>query len=236
EAKDGETLADRPAFAELERERGDLLLAMYVDGASGRAAVPGEGMAVMAARMALADLDGFALLLADDGPRVHVSAQTIMREDARAVTMFEDVRRKGELLERIPAPVLAELDGVFAPDQLKGLASAAGFGVGAALWGGKIEQEFREQTGLDLRTDLLDNLDGQFGWALRALPGKDQTPDDGIGMLGFAGINDEDAAKRSAERFFGKMQDELHLALEQVEGTTVYVANERPIVDRKSVV
>ncbi|MCX4246972.1 DsbA family protein [Paraliomyxa miuraensis] len=232
--KKGETLADRPGFGELQSERGNLLLGLYVDGGSGRAALPGDGMQVMAMRMALADLEGFGLLVADDGPRLHVSVQTIMREDLASLTLFEDVRRKGELLDRIPAPVLAELDGVFSPDQIKSTLSA-----GPLAWGigGTIEDEFRKETGLDLRTDLIDNLDGQVGWTLHKLPGprKDREDgessrreDDDFGMLAYAGVKDQEAAKRTAERFFGKMQDELRLGLEQVEGTTVYVVDERP--------
>jgi protein-disulfide isomerase len=219
EAKGGETLADRPGFGEIEAERGKLLLAAYVDGGSGRAALPGKGFEVMAMRMALADIEGFALLLADDGPRVHLSLQTIVREDMSSLPALEGVRRKGELLDRIPAPALAELDMVFAPESFGSLV-----GGGLMRWGmsAGIEDEFRKETGLDLRADLLDNLDGQMGWVLQRLPAKGED-EDHFTAIGFTGLEDEEAAKRAAERFFAKMQGELDLELEQVEGTTVYV-------------
>jgi hypothetical protein len=121
EAKQGETLADRPGFDEIAPETGKLLLALYVDGASGRAAIPGDGLQLMAMRASLADFDGVAFMLADDGPRLHVSAQTIMREGMTSVEAFQGVRRKGELLDKIPAPALAELDAVFAPESFRGL-------------------------------------------------------------------------------------------------------------------
>jgi len=219
EAKHGETLADRPGFGELAPERGKLLLAMYIDGAAGRAAIPGEGLEIMASRAALADIDGIALMLADDGPRVHFSMQTIMREGMTSLEAFQGVRRKGEVLERIPAPALAELDGVFAPENFESLLGAGPLRMGLALG---FEDELRKETGLDLRTDLIGNLDGQLGWVLRKLPAKGED-DDAFAMLGYAGVKDEEAAKRTAERFFGKMQGELDLELEQVEGTTVYV-------------
>ena len=54
QTKKGESLADRPGFGEIQREKGKILFGMYVDGQSGRAALPGKGMELMAARMALA--------------------------------------------------------------------------------------------------------------------------------------------------------------------------------------
>ncbi len=226
EAKGGESLADRPGFGEIEPEPGKLLLGLYLDGASGRAALPGKGMEAMASRMALADIDGFAVMLADDGPRVHLSVQTILREGMTSLEPFQTVRRKGDILDKIPAPVLAELDGIIATESMSAFLSS-----GPLRWGmaSALEDEFRKETGLDLRTDLIDNLDGRMGWVLHKLPGKDDHRD-AFAMLGFAGVKDEEAAKRTAERFFGKMQRELDLALEQVEGTTVYVRREDPAV------
>ncbi|MEM9462201.1 MAG: thioredoxin domain-containing protein [Myxococcota bacterium] len=243
ETSRGQTLADRPGFGEIVADPGNLLVGLYIDGGSGRAAVPGKGMEVMAIRMGLADIDGVAMLLSDDGPRVHLSMQTIMREDVKAVTMFEGTTRKGALLEQIPGPVLAELDGVFSPDQLESSLSAASLPMGLGLASKALEEEFREQTSLDLRRDILANLDGQFGYVLRRLPDSPRTPKPkpepepeaseaqaprGPDMLLFAGLRDEAAAKSTAERFFGTMQQDLDLELEQIEGTTVYVVDQKP--------
>jgi hypothetical protein len=142
-----------------------------------------------------------------------------MREGMTSLEAFQGVRRKGELLDKIPAPALAELDAVFAPESFRGL---LGGGLLQAGMASAVEQELRQETGLDLRVDLVDNLDGQLGWVLRRLPGKGED-DEAFAMLGFAGVKDEEAAKRTAERVFAKMQGELDLELEQVEGTTVYV-------------
>ncbi|MCB9714493.1 MAG: thioredoxin domain-containing protein [Myxococcales bacterium] len=227
ETKSGESLADRPGFGEIRTEKGRPLLALYVDGGSGRAALPGEGASAMATRMALADIDGFAMLLVDDGPRIHLSTQTIMRDGVSSVELFEDVGRKTKLLDQIPAPVLAELDGVFSPDQIRDSLGATGpLGMGAAT---AFEEGLRKETGLDLRNDLIGNLDGQYGMALQVLPGED-AKEEPAGGLGWVGLRDEAEAKKAAERFFGEKGDDLDIELEQIEGTTVYMIDDRPTV------
>lgn len=225
ETERGETLADRPGFGEIQREKGKPLLALYVDGGSGRAAMPGEGPSALAMRMAFADIDGFAMLLVDDGPRIHLSSQVIMREGVRSVELFDDVDRKTDLLDRIPGPVLAELDGKFSPEQLTdGLSTAGPLSLGMMS---EMEQNLRDETGLDIRNDLLGNLDGQYGFALQMLPGEDRK-EEPVAVLAWAGLRNEAEAKKAAERFFGKMGEELDIELEQIEGTTVYVVDDRP--------
>ncbi|MEM7154246.1 MAG: thioredoxin domain-containing protein [Myxococcota bacterium] len=222
QTKKGESLADRPGFGEIKREKGKILVGMYVDGQSGRAALPGKGMELMAARMALADLDGMAVMLSDDGPRLHLSFQTILREDVKAVEMFAKLERGTDLIDRLPKPVLAVVDGIFDPKQLEG-----GFGLSGPLALTGFENDFREETGLDIRTDLIDNLDGQYGFALHNLPPEDGELED-FGAIMWAGLRDGEAARKTAERFYGRMEGELDLELDQVAGTTIYVVDDKP--------
>ena len=219
-AGDGDTLADRPGFDGLAKEKGKILLSAYIDGASSRAALPGKGAELIAMRAALADIDGAAFTVIEDGPRFHVSWQTVIRDGAQMLDTVDIEKREAVALTRIGGPVLASFDVKVNPESvyksISQMASVAG-GLEPA------ERSFREESGLDLKTDIFDNLTGDYGMALLNLPS--EKGEDDWGALAWFGIKDTEEAKKAAERFYAKTQAEFDLELEQQEGTTLYVSD-----------
>jgi protein-disulfide isomerase len=218
-APKGDSLAERPGFEGLAHEKGKLLLAAYVDGGSGRAALPGKGVEAMALRAAFADVDGVALSLVEDGPRVHLAWQTVVREGSEMIETFKTKGRDPKALARLAAPVLASFDSKIDPAQVyRSISAIAMFGLGME----KAEREFRESTGLDLQTDIFDNLSGDVGQALLRLPTEEDDKD--WAAVVWFGVKDADKAKKAAEQLYAKMGAELDIELEQAEGTTLYVS------------
>jgi len=212
-APSGDNLSTRPGFKGIEKQRGKALAGMYIDGASARAAAQGPGL--QPGLMALGDIDGLALTLVDDGPRIELILQTIIREGAPMLEMVEGSKRNPAALATIPTPVLAEFDAQINAESIYRSLSTTALGLGLR----QFEDEFKEETGLDLRADILENMAGAYGMALLNLPTESSSGD--WGALGWVALTDEDAAKKSAERFFAANQSKLKL--EQTKGVTVYV-------------
>jgi protein-disulfide isomerase len=216
----GESLADRPGFEGLAKEKGKILAAAYLDGGSSRAALPGKGAELIAMRAAFADIDGAALTIIEDGPQFHLSWQTVVRDGAEVLETFDVETREAKALTRIGGPVLGSFDLKLNAGQIYKSISQM-----ASLAGGMdpAERKFREDSSLDLKTDIFDNFSGEYGMALLNLPSEKGADD--WGALAWFGVVDDDAAKKAAERFYAKTQAEYDLELEQHEGTTLYVSD-----------
>ena len=214
-AADGDNLSTRPGFEGIVKQRGKMLAAAYIDGGSGRAALQRPGIIEAALLSGLADVDGLAFAVIDDGPRIDFVWQTVLRDGAEMLALLEGPERDSKALASIPTPVLTSVDVRIDASAIYRSISATPMGLGLKAF----ESEFKEETGLDLRADILENITGEYGFALLNLPPEDSPAD--FGAVAWLGLVDEDAAKKSTERYFAKAQSRLEL--EQVAGATVYV-------------
>ncbi|MBC8070035.1 MAG: thioredoxin domain-containing protein [Deltaproteobacteria bacterium] len=182
----GGSLAERPGFTALMREPGDPVMVAYVDGITARSAITGSAAELLAARVMFGEIDALALTLSREGPRAHLSLQTVLRDGSPGLSYIGDVQRTAAALARIPGPALATADFAVASEPIvqAGIALAS---VTGQL--GEIEREFKEASNLDLRGQVLDNLGGELGVALLKLP-KTRGGDDFTFVL-FASVRDE---------------------------------------------
>ncbi|HET6582073.1 MAG TPA: thioredoxin domain-containing protein, partial [Nannocystaceae bacterium] len=217
----GQTLADRPGFERLVREPGDPVWFAYVDGISARTAVPIGQAAFVGVRMAFAEIDAAAMVLSRDGPRLHLGTQTVLREGSQARQYVADVERSGKLPGRVPGPALAAADVAFASEPA--IQAVVSFASLAGVWN-EVEGEFRKATQLDLRTDVLDNLSGELGWALHRLPSKVGADD--FATLVYIGVKDSDKAKSAIGKLVGQAHAQFGVpeaTVETLGGTEVHV-------------
>ena len=150
-AADGDNLSTRPGFEGIVKQRGKMLAAAYIDGASGRAALQRPGLTEAALLMGLSDVDGLAFAVIDDGPRIDFVWQTILRDGAEMMSLFEGAEREPKALASVPTPVLTALDARIDAGAIYRSISATPLGLGLK----EFENEFKEETGLDLRADIL---------------------------------------------------------------------------------
>lgn len=228
-AQSGDNLSTRPGFEGIERQRGKLLAGAYVDVASARAALQRPGRDEAAMLLALADIEGLAFALIDDGPRLALVWQTVVRDGAEMLALVEGKAREPKALANVPATALASGDVRINGEAIYRTLSSTALGLGLKSF----EDELKERTSLDLRSDILDNITGEYGGALLRMPsGDSDEPLDGgepsepdtaksWAAVSWIALKDEEQAKKSAERFFAANQSRLKL--EQVAGTTVYV-------------
>lgn len=220
------SLASRAGFKGLIAAKGKTLAVAYVDGPSLAAALPGTSASVLAARMALADLDGFGAVVSSDDKDVHLTLETVVREGARHLEFGDTKGRSGDALDRISDPALGALDASFNADaldrSLSGLASLAGGSLPL------LEQETAEAWGVDLRKDITQNLDGRIGLAVLEPGGEDGTTPRGVGWIG---VRDPEVATSVLERIAAKKTGpfgELHA--EFIEEVPIYRGEEGPRV------
>ncbi len=209
------TLASRPGFTAVISEPGTPLLVAYVDGVSMRSAVPAGAGALLAIRTGFGEVDAFSFTLSSDGPRIHAGWQTVLREGSAGLQYVGDVERSGRALARIPGPALASIDLAFAPDPvvqtLTAFASLAGVMSPA-------EAAFKEASNLDLRSDVIDNIAGEFGVVVQRLPSKPNGLD--FGMTGFFSVKDTKKASTALATALPALQRIL-----SVPATTETIAN-----------
>ncbi|MBL4685162.1 MAG: hypothetical protein JKY37_11275 [Nannocystaceae bacterium] len=167
--------------------------------------------------MALSDVDGVAFALVDDGPRVDLVWQTIIRDGAELLSVFGGNDRQSTVQASIPTPVLLAVDGKIDASVLYRAITATAIGPGLKLF----DSQFKEETGLDLRADILDNVTGAAGFALLNL--ETEADADDWAAMSWVQLVDEGKAKSAAERFFTTHQSEIKL--EQIAGTTVYATD-----------
>ena len=225
EVSKGQRLADRPGFEALVPPDGETLVLAYLDGASARASISGTGLEQIAVRTALADIDGFALGLSRDGSAMHVTAQTVLREGATALALAGERRiTKSHALRRVDAPVLASLDLAFDPSAfeqtLSSLSVLGGFGLRV------VEDQVREEFGVDLRSDLLRNLTGELGYALLQLPSTSRSDD--VRALAWVGVSDERKTAEVLDKALAKLGEPTGARTESVGGTTVHLFDGPP--------
>ncbi len=197
----GASLAARPGFEALGPEPGTPLVVTYVDGVSMRSAVPAGAPLLLALRTGFSEIDAFSFTVSSDGPRLHAGWQTVLRDGSSALKYLGDVERTGRANARIPGPALAGMDMAIAPtpviETITAFASLAGM-LGPA------EAEFKANTGLDLRTDVFDNVGGEVGVVLGRLPSKKDGLD--FAVVGFASVKDAKKAAGSLNTALGALQ------------------------------
>lgn len=216
------SLVERPGWRGLVPPDGEIELLVYADGGNIRDEVRG-GMEAVVARMALSDMDGLVALLSHDEARISTTFETIWRENSANIELLGEAERTAEALDRVSGPVLAALDVALGSETLErglsGLDAIPGTGlaeVGEAVSG---------TTGLDLRSDLVENLSGEVGLALLELPPPAESPK-GTALVAWVGVRDEARARRAAQQAYDRLYDELGLTLREVEGVSVYQLEE----------
>ncbi|MBK6920976.1 MAG: thioredoxin domain-containing protein [Deltaproteobacteria bacterium] len=197
------SLAAREGFTALGSEVGDPIVFAYVDGVSMRSAIPANAASLVALRMGFAEIDALSFALLRDDARVRISSQVLAREGSQALR-YLDGERSGAALARVPGPALAGLDGAFAAkpiaDALIAFANLTG------SWT-EIESAVRGQAGLELRGDIIDNIAGEAGVVLLALPSKPDASD--AAVLGYLRVVDEAKAKASLDAALPALQSKV---------------------------
>ncbi|MBX7082612.1 MAG: thioredoxin domain-containing protein, partial [Nannocystaceae bacterium] len=163
------SLASREGFEALRGETGEPVVFGYVDGVSMRSAIPATAAEMLALRMAFAEVDAMSLALLRDKARIGLATQVVVRDGSTSMRYVEGVRRSGDALQRIPGPAIVLIDTAIATKPIADAAIA--FTTMAGLWT-KVDADFRSLSNLDLRADVIDNLAGEQGAALLALPSK----------------------------------------------------------------
>ena len=203
-------LAKTEAYGALVPPPGETLAMGYVDGSALRNALP-SGAAALAARLALADLDGIGLMFSHEDDAIHFSYEVVVREGSRHLEVLEGAKRDGKALARLAGPVLAAYDV-----QLNGPALDRALGGAVTALGESlpvIEKEVSDQLGIDLRADVTQNLSGAFGAALLALP-PDRDHGQDVKAALWAGVLDGERASKTLERIYEK-------GFERIEGVDV---------------
>ncbi len=219
QAKD--SLTKTEAFGALVTPPGDIVGLGYLDGSALRNALP-SGAAALAARLALADLDGIAVLLSHEPEAIHFTYELVVREGSRHLEVLEDAKRDGKALARIQGPVLAaydvQLNGASLDRAVGGVISALGESVSA------VEKEVSNELGIDLRADVTQNLSGAFGSAVLGLP-SERGEDHEFKLVGWVGLQDGEKAQRTLARLYDKVAAENSapdVAPREVAGVQVY--------------
>ena len=203
----------------------------YVDGSALRNALP-TGAAALAARLALADLDGIGLIFSHQGDALHFTHEVVFRAGSRQLDVLEGAERDGKPLTRIGGPVLAaydvKLDGPALDRALGGMATAIGESLAV------IENDVSDQLGIDLRADVTQNLSGAFGAALLALPAdRDRAQD--LKAAFWVGVLDGEKAGKTLERVYEKGFTKIEgvdVSKREVSGTQVFTMPGDPDGDR----
>jgi protein-disulfide isomerase len=216
----GHSLAERPGFTALRSEPGEPVMIAYVDGVSARGAIPGSAAELLAARVMFGEVDALAITLSKDGPRTHLSLQTVLREGTPGLRYVGETKRSAAALERIPGPALASADIAVAAEPIVQAAIALASVTGQLA---ELEREFKQASNLDLRTDVLDNLGGELGVALLKLPttrgGEDFT------FVLYASVRDQEKAAKALAAALPAIQHEIldiPATSETIGSTTVH--------------
>lgn len=222
-----DTLAQTEAFGALVAPPGDIVGLGYVDGSALRNALP-AGAAALAARLALADLDGIAVLLSHEANAIHITQEVVVRNGSRQLEVLDDTKRDGKALARLQGPVLAafdiQLNGASLDRAVGGLISALGESVTA------VEKEISDDLGIDLRVDVTQNLSGAFGGALLAMP-SERGQDHEIKAVGWVGVQDGEKAAKTLERVYEKAVlaiKDRDVSPREVAGVQVYTVPGNP--------
>jgi len=216
-----DSLAETEAFGALVKPPGEAIALSYVDAAALRNALP-AGADALPMRLALADIDGLGMTLSHESDSIHLASQVVLREGSRPLEVLEDAKRDGKPLERLAGPVLmaydAKLDGAALDRALGGAATA----LGASL--SVVEKGISDELGIDLRTDVTQNLSGAFGAALLALP-PDRNRGHEVEAALWIGVVDDDKTRKVIDRVYEKgfsNIDGVDVAKREVSGTPVY--------------
>lgn len=216
-----DSLAKTEAFGALLPPAGDSLALAYVDGAALRNALP-SGASFLVARLALADLDGFAMALSHERDAIHVTYEVVVREGSRHLEVLDDAKRDGKALSKIAGPVLAaydvQLNGPALDRALGGAATALGQSLSV------IEKGVSSELGVDLRADVTQNLSGGFGVSLNALPPDRDRPQD-LQVALWVGVLDGKKASETLARVYEKSFTEIEgvaVSQRQVGDVPVY--------------
>jgi protein-disulfide isomerase len=198
--RDDDSLAKTEAYAALVPPTGDTIALGYVDGAALRNALP-AGASALAARLALADLDGLAIALSHERDAIHLTYEVMVREGSRHLEVLDDAKRDGKALSKLAGPVLAaydvQLNGPALDRALGGAATALGESLSV------IEKGVSDELGVGLRADVTQNLSGAFGAALLALP-PDRDRKQELEAALWVGVLDDDKATKTLERVYEK--------------------------------
>ena len=222
-----DSLAQTEAYGALVAPPGDMVGLGYVDGSALRNALP-AGAAALAARLALADLDGIAMLLSHEDNAIHVTHEVVVREGSRHLEVLDDAKRDGKALARLQGPVLAaydvQLNGESLDRAVGGVISALGESVSA------VEKEVSDELGIDLRTDVTQNLSGAFGGALLGMP-SERGKDHEFKAVSWVGVQDGEKAHKTLERIYDKAVVRVknrELSPREVSGVQVYTVAGNP--------
>ncbi len=188
------SLAARPGFRDLGAEPGAPLIFAYVDGVSMRSAVPAGAPALLAMRTGFGEIDALTVSVAADGPRMHATWQTVLREGSTGLKYLGDTQRSGRALARVPGPALAAFDMAIAAGPV--IETTTAFATLAGVYA-PAETSFKAATGLDLRADVVDNIGGEFGVVLGALPSAKGATD--FAAVGYASVKDTAKAAKSLD-------------------------------------
>jgi protein-disulfide isomerase len=211
---DGDSLAGRDGFRALDDGVGKPMAFVYLDGVTMRGAIPGAAATLLALRTGFAEIDALSLSLTTDGPRTHLVWETVLREGSTSLRYVADVDRSARALGRVPGPALGAMDGAVAitpiVETVRAFASLAG------VWG-TVETEFREHTNLEIGSDVLDNLGGEFGAVLMRLPSKKGATD--FALAAYASVKDAKKAAASLDKAIPALQSKLFDAPPVTEST-----------------
>lgn len=195
-----DSLAETEAYGQLQGPPGDIVGLAYVDGSALRNALP-AGAAALAARLALADLDGLAVLLSHEANAIHFTYEVVVREGSRHLEVLDDAKRDGKALARLQGPVLAAYDVQLSGESLDravgGMISALGESVSA------VEKEVSDELGIDLRTDVTQNLSGAFGGAVLGMPSERGAGHE-LKAASWVGVRDGEKAQKTLTRLYDK--------------------------------
>jgi len=219
----GATLASREGFKALGDEPGKPLLVAYADGVTMRTAVPAGAPELLAIRTGFGEIDAFSFTIASDGPRIHAAWQTVIQSEAKSLDYISDVERTGRAMTRIPGPALAAADAAFAADPI--IQTVTAFATLAGVMG-PVETSFRTATNLDLRTDVIDNIGGEFGGVLMRLPSKPNGAD--FSAVLFASVKDGKKADTALATAIPALQQhifEVPATTEKLGDTSVHTFN-----------
>ncbi len=197
----GDSLADRPGFTELVGEPGEALVFAYADGVSMRAAIPVGGAELLALQLAFREVDGLAMTVSSDQARISLGWQTVIREGSETARYVGERELSGRAFDRIPGPALAGLHLVVGAEPIA--QTLIGFATLSGVWS-RVEEDFKADSGLDLRGDVIDNIGGELGAALLRLPSKPQA-EDAAGVV-FIGVKDDGKATASLAKAIPTIQ------------------------------
>ncbi|MGH1345532.1 MAG: thioredoxin domain-containing protein [Nannocystales bacterium] len=222
-----DSLAETEAYGALVAPPGDIVGLGYVDGSALRNALP-AGAAALAARLALADLDGIAMVLSHETDAIHLTHEVVVREGSRHLDVLGDAKRDGKALARLQGPVLAAYDVQLNGDSLDravgGVISALGESVSA------VEKDVSDELGIDLRTDVTQNLSGAFGGALLGIP-SERGQGHELKAVSWVGVKDGEKAKKTLERLYDRAVTKVkdrEVTPRDVAGVQVYTVAGNP--------